>query len=1015
MRNRFLRFYWRVSDIWENSRLKNHLLERLVCLYWWCDEFLETLPSGKTGTKSHIFFEPISITALVTSLIVSGVSFGASLIINSLLAPKPKPVVRGKLSGEISLTDSVFGYPIYRIYGGRPAGSISGGGVEVGGNIIWLPKIDKIQTTTQQPTGGGKGGGGGTQTVTTITYKVDIATAFGTGNGGRLRLLRLKLNEDTVYNITGGGGGEPTETPERYEAEAVGNTRTGGAVIAADAQCSNGQKVTGIGNGGVLIFNGIDISSLVPIEPNPIERPYFDITIRYKSAGDKTAFVKLNGTGGIYTFPDTAGNVGYKYILRPYTAGTHTIEISNPTASAPEIDALDIALTYVESFAPSNTGARDELFPAEAPQDNLLLPDPKDFDTNAFERFNLKAGAEDGLLEVTLPNGATMTWYEGTPDQPVDPVIASQVNQEYGANSCPAFLDTAYCRIRRLDISKYGSVPNFRALIENVELQTVEDILLAEAALVDLPPEDFDLRVLSERHSRGYVVATLEAPAKAFESFALLENVSFVETSDGTIAAKDLTDRTVVAQIGKNDLGAYIVDEEETPPIDDVVVTIEDETELVREYDLSYFDPKKSSDFSTDRVSVAFPYTGSRRKESKTVPATLLEDEAVAIIKRELQKHHLKDSAPLGFVTTHKYAWLDAADCVEVEIDGEMKRVRIEEKTGSAPGIYEIAATDESIEVFADEDIEVTVGNKTQISHTVKFPANSVGTIIDIPALSEQQENRAGVYVAACRKGVWGSWAGCGVFREKGGEFGLLARVERECVIGKAVNAMGDVPEGYAGNILDPGATLTVDWFGDFEPTTLDTEKAEDGLGAYVVGGEVVVVRTWTRDNDYPNRWIGSDIYRILKNTQQKSGDHLAGERVVFLDDAVKFVPLDRDELKVERVWKFVTAGQEIADAAPVAFTWNGDNIYNKLIYTNKEATAPSTHYLPPAKENLEYGFEVVEPFEFAVIADGSDQVSVAALTGTQISSSTPGAFIYLKVVEGRWKAVEITGDWEVV
>lgn len=993
------------------SVMRNRLLRHLIRFYWWADEFLITVPSKKTGTKSWIFFEPISMGALLTSLIVSGAAFGAQLVINTLLRPKTKPEVRGKLTGEISLTDSVFGYPVNRIYGGRPADD-NRGGVEVGGNIIWLPKIEKIQTTTQQPTGGGKGGQRSTST-TQINYKVDIAVAFGTGNGGRLRLLRLKLNEDTVYNITGGTI-NPTPLPERIEAEDPANTLAGGAVEVADAQCSGGKKVTGIGLGGTLTFNDVAVE-LPPVEPTEdIPTAYMDVVIRYKSVGDRQAFVKFNGTGGIYTFPDTGGLVGLKYISRNFLLG-FDLEISNPSAAAPEIDCIDVEgyWIYEPNEFPTATGVRDELFPPEPEQDNILLPDPQDFDTNAFERFNGSAAAVGGLLEVTLPNGAEMTWYEGTPDQPVDPVISAQVNTEYGADSCPAFLDIAYCRIRRLDISKYGAVPNFRALVENVELQTVEEILLAEASLVDFAPADFDLSVLTARHSRGYLVAGQDAPAKAFENFALIENVSFVESVDGLIEAKDLTDRTIKAQIPAADLGAYIVDEQDTPPPDDGVTVIEDETELAREIELSYFDPKKSSDYQTDRVGVSFPYTGSRRKETRSVPATLTEEEATAIALRELQKTHVRDAIPVGFVTSHKYCWLDAADCIEVEIGGEMRRVRIEEKTGSAPGIYEIAATDESIEVFADE-AEVSVSDKGQISNIVRFPANSVGTVIDVPALSEQQEGRAGVYVAACRKGIWGDWSGCGVLREKGGEFGLLARIERECVIGRAVTAMGDIPSGYTSDVFDPTASIEVDWFGTFEPTTIDSVQAADGLGAYVIGEEVCVVQTWTRDNDYPNRWVGTDIYRILKNTQKKAAVHVAGERVVFLDDAVKFVPLDRDEIDKTRIWKFVTAGQLVEDAAPVEFEWKGDNIYNKLIFTNAGEAAPLTHDLPPGADGLEYGFEVIEAFDFTIQSDGTDTISVAGSSGSAVTSAEPGAFIYLKWIADHWKAVEITGLWEV-
>ncbi len=90
------------------------------------------------------------------------------------------------------------------------------------------------------------------------------------------------------------------------------------------------------------------------------------------------------------------------------------------------------------------------------------------------------------------------------------------------------------------------------------------------------------------------------------------------------------------------------------------------------------------------------------------------------------------------------------------------------------------------------------------------------------------------------------------------------------------------------------------------------------------------MVQTWTRDSGYPNRWIGTDIYRILKNTNKFASTHSIGERVVYLDDAVKFISLDETEIGVTRDWKFVTTGQEIDHAATVAVTFGGENLYNR-------------------------------------------------------------------------------------
>lgn len=902
------------------EKLRFWLLRQLIRFVWWADYVLEDTPHLKQ--KQPIFFIPL---AVAIPLILSGVSFGANLLISSLLSPKPRPQVRGKLTGDITLTDSIFGAPIPRIYGKRPAGETAGG-VEVGGNIIWATEIRKIQTTVPGGGGGGRGGkGGGSRTPPTIEikYKIDLAIAVGVGP---LRLLRLKLNEDTVYNINGlGGGGTPVAG---YEAEALVNTLSSGAVIADDAACSGGKKVTSIGgtNNGVLIFQNIVVDSgftpNVPIDPgDEIPVPYLNVEIRYKSVGDRTCYVLLDGFGGLYSFPDTAGQVGSRFILLDYSAGTHTLEFNRPGIDAPEIDRINIEVIEIFGTA-SPSGQYNAGFPAEEPQNNMLLPDPRVRDTNPGERYNLLSTPEDGVLEITLANGANMAWYEGRTDQPVDAVIAANL----GATSTPAFRGTAYCRLQNLDFTKYGSVPLFRFVVENTTTGTVSEICLAEALASGLAETDLDLTIGENKNIRGYFVAGIESSVKVFEDMGLIHNLTYTESNDGQIVCRDLDDRTVAATITANDLGAYIADEQTEPPLDDLLTVVPDETvDFIRTLELQFNNPVAPSDYASDRQTYTYPYTNSVRTETRQVNATLTAAEAALIIQRELQKHHLKTD-PFSFSIPHKFAYLNAADVVSLQVGDEFKRVRIEEKTGSAPGIYEISATSEDIDYI----VQLPGTSTSQpVKLNVSVPANTVGTLLDIPSLQDGQ-TRAGVYAAACSRDLnSGSWGGAVVYRAKGVDFQQMATFSKSCTIGVvADSALGNKPSGTGPNAPDMENSLVVDFFGTDTPTSVTDEQILDGANAFVVGDEVVKIKTWTRDNSQPNRWTGTEIYRQQKNTKEEATTtHLAGERVVFLNDAVQFIALDEDEVGVERIWKFVTAGQNIEDAAPVDFTWTGANM----------------------------------------------------------------------------------------
>lgn len=919
-----------MNDWLQGIRFRLH--SRVIRFYWACESWLENCPHPRQ--HGHIFFDPIFTPTVLISLAISAGSFGAQMILTRLLAPKQKPAVKKGL-GEITLTDSIHGAPIPRIYGGPNDVDQTAGGVEAGTNFIWMSEIRRAEIQTPGGGGGGKGAPDPPPNIQ-VTYKVDIAGILGDGRGGRLHVLRMKFNEDTAFSEIGGG---PPGIGFHFEAEAPANTLSGGAVIEEDLECSGDFKVTGIGAGGMLRFLVTNFPLLEDPGP-PGGAPRYVYNITYKAVGDKWAFVRRNGTGGVYLFEDTGGDLGVKSIdLLPVvtTLEEYFFEITHPTLEGPEVDCLDIAIEYPETV-PGPTGHLNEDFPPEDPQDNILLPDPYEPDTQAAERYNRPIPASvDSVVTFPIINGASISIYEGSSDQPIDPVIEAAVTALYGPGMTPAFRNTSYFRISNLDFTEYGTIPAIRSVVKNMDTQTVEEILLFEGthggAEHSLVEDDFDLAAAADKHCRGFYMADTESPAKAFEEMGLVHNLNFAESHDGKITSIDLSDRTIVAQITADDLGAYVAKETDEVPLDDVTSSIPEESQdLVRVLELQFNNPLPPADFNSDRRAYNFPFTSSQKKEAKSYSGTLLPVEAAVIIKRELQKHHLQQS-PDAIITTHKFAWLNVGQCIEVEIEDEMHPRRIEEKTGSSPGVYEMSLINEDIYVLADdgtiteeyETVSENVGPMRSKSIT-RFPANSIGTIMDIPALLDQHEGIAGVYVAACSRGS-GKWDGCQVMRLKGGEYTSMAALTKQAMMGRTVGAVGGIPVGEGPDVPSPTGLVVVDFFNDFNPSTVTGEAAGDGANAFLVGSEVMIIQTWTRDNDYPNRWTGEGLYRGQCQTEHAGESHASSERVVLLDDAVKFVPLDRNEVDVTRTWKFVTYGGQIEDTSEVEFIWEGEHL----------------------------------------------------------------------------------------
>ncbi|MFC1408926.1 glycosyl hydrolase family 18 protein [Streptacidiphilus sp. N1-12] len=156
----------------------------------------------------------------------------------------------------------------------------------------------------------------------------------------------------TFNKITGGTTTPPTTTPPTtappttapptttpptggnvsYEAEAA--TLAGGTTITSCAHCSGGKKLSYLGNGGTATFTGVS---------EPAAGSY-TLTIYFMSVGQaRTATVTANGVNQTVSFPETPdyNTVVTKTITVQLKAGSgNTIEFSNPSAGAPNLDRI---------------------------------------------------------------------------------------------------------------------------------------------------------------------------------------------------------------------------------------------------------------------------------------------------------------------------------------------------------------------------------------------------------------------------------------------------------------------------------------------------------------------------------------------------------------------------------------------------------------------------------------------------------------------------------------------------
>ncbi|WP_344839885.1 CBM35 domain-containing protein, partial [Actinocorallia longicatena] len=169
----------------------------------------------------------------------------------------------------------------------------------------------------------------GLSPATSYSYTVKALDAAGNSSAASSALA--------VTTQTGSTG--PSAT---VEAEAPGNTLTGGAVTASCATCSGGGKVGYLGNGASLAVAHVGTGTAGA----------HTLTLSYLSAAARSATVTVGGGAPVTVdFPATAdwNTVGTRTVTVTLAAGDNTVTIAGPTGWAPDIDRISVAPVSVPS------------------------------------------------------------------------------------------------------------------------------------------------------------------------------------------------------------------------------------------------------------------------------------------------------------------------------------------------------------------------------------------------------------------------------------------------------------------------------------------------------------------------------------------------------------------------------------------------------------------------------------------------------------------------------------------
>lgn len=245
-----------------------------------------------------------------------------------------------------------------------------------------------------------------------------------------------------------------------------------------------------------------------------------------------------------------------------------------------------------------------------------------------------------------------------------------------------------------------------------------------------------------------------------------------------------------------------------------------------------------------------------------------------------------------------------------------------------------------STEMYSDDAEKHTIPIPTSLRYVGL--ADSIIEFIDNFAIRDADALVPGFYVAVSRDlAIPGEWRGWVLYADYGDGYLEIARGDIAAIIGNCTTTLDTVTDATVFDTVSD-VTFTLHYGPPFPAPNAFSNATEAELLAnpyrnlFVIGNEYVQAGTIVDNGD--QSFTISDFLRGRFNTDTPTYlVHSATERIVFLNGAEVFVPIDISRLNIEYPYKAVTINQDVADADVVLLTWTGANIRPAMM-TNHHA-----------------------------------------------------------------------------
>ena len=840
----------------------------------------------------------------IVAMGLTGTAIGwmAGSMLGSMLQKGPNQ--QGPRLGDLRVAGTEYGQPIPWVAGSP----------RIAGQIVWASRKREIANTQKV----GKGGGG--SKVTTYTYEVDL-------------LILLSENEiSSVSRIW--SNGELVWATNQTKAGVWSELRI---YLGSDNQLPDPTYEAAVGAGNAPAYRGrgsVLIRSLQLGQSGQIPNLTFEVGL----PGRLQNFRYWQGTDGPFssTVYDTlddvldAGNAYFGVYKDQYLGflkmneGSDSVPdgLGDKPSYYPDGERIDFSepltklVLIFTNYKIGNPASPNSLPPPDVTK-GLIQDLPDSFVAVDGEIGNPLEGAwcsqlkasgftsadAEGVMLINTLGANSLNGYK----QSYRPGVYDGFGIVNACNSTTALPPQPTYALASPNLLIYAEfVPS---QFVTLEIRTTIDELMERSGYA---PDDYDLSGLqSETKPLRALAIGQVAPTRG--TLEVLQKAWFFEASKSDRIYIRPRSTASLVTIPWSDLGVGDDIDSDREPL---ALQMGSDLEIPAQVALSYNNMAADYNIATEHsdrlisgqestASIQMPL-GMLPVEAKGVADALLFDQLASLISTTIR-------LPL------KYAYLEPGDVFEaVNFDGRTYRLRVLSKKDTLSTLEMECVLDD---VGALQSAAVTDTGYISVAEPVRV-APTLFEALDIPILRDA-DNDSGYYaaVAADRDSEDDEWDGA-VFVQAftAGAFAQEFITAESCVMGACLTTLGN---WTGGNVFDETNTLNVEVVGELESSTRDLMLADLSINAMLIGSELIRFRlaTLLSANGARRTYRLSSLLRGQRGTEWAVAGHVASERCVLLNAALRRVPGLLTQIGLQRDVKAVTLNALLSDVDDQSFT----------------------------------------------------------------------------------------------